>query len=838
MAPPKKRSRRDWSAFIDSEAEDVEEEEEEELEAEDGYVSPTDENAVDSQLYQPRQRPTEQYFEDLASRYAEEVERETTAEVIYPVEEYQQGPRMKQKRPPQASDPRLWLVKVLPGHEQMAVMQVITKHFNTAANPLSPGRICSAIASPFAKGFIYIEAYKSSDILTAVEGLRSIIVNAYNNKPLFWKQRKEALDVAIGSFVRVLRGAYKNDLGRVVDYDPGSGKAVLQLVPRFTYDPDKRKRRITSLSRPPPKLFDQDEASRSGLITEPKTDPYTGEEFISCGGQRFTAAGFLLKSVNVSGFTFITNVTPELVLMNPHFAQQLKEVVKTRHVTADVAIGDTVKVRRGELRGLKGRIVSEPKIGTVIVVPQHSEVRDPIEFSKNDLVKVFEVGDRVKVTGGEYVNETGFIVSVDERNPELVVIMSDLNRTEFTASSNNLKTEGSVSTSQVSLGKFSARSAVTINLSTVGFVINIENGMLICLLNTGIVQHYSITQVKEFKTHASALDGAQQIIKPGDHVIVNEGPYSNKSGRVLCIFKSFLFLDCPAVTDNSGIIVVAARVTKNTSVAQSSENAFPITTPSPVHSNLVGQKPRAKKPMARGQVKILKKEFKGYKGIIISATDTEVVVQLPAVRRLKNKTTTLPREYIQLIDDEVRGRAADVIHQFPRTPAIAPGFSSMAPATPYVGSGAGSVWDQPEQDNTTPVIDHPPVVVQSVLDVPQPVEEEEPLWCIEKALVTSKDKVYMISSINHETKQATVIAVDNTGKLVESDTETLPLSSLRSKEPAPKDVCLVVSASDQEKYLEGRVMLAKSVYGQDVILQKDDGSVVVMSKQGVVVVMR
>ncbi|KAL0206764.1 hypothetical protein P9112_012475 [Eukaryota sp. TZLM1-RC] len=851
--PPKKRARIDYSSFIDEEADVQEDSEEEELVAEEGYVSPTDTNAAEAQYYQPRTRLSEEYFEEMAARYEQQNREQPSSQVVYPEEEYA-TPRAFGKRPPRDTDPKLWLVRVRPGQEHMAAMQIIQRHFNIAADPTQPGPICSAISTPFSKGFIYIEAYQSSHILSAVRDLRSVLADSYNNKPVqvplsemmsVLRQRKEHVDIPIGAFVRVLRGVYKNDLARIHAWDAGSSKAVLELVPRFVYDKESRKHRLTSLNRPPPKLFDAVEASRNGLITDIKHDPYTGEDFQVCMGQRFNSAGFLLKTVNLTAFTFVPNVTPDLIFQNPHFGAALKEVSKTETSVADVEVNDLVRVVRGELKGITGTVLSLPREDIVVVLPRHADIKDPVEFTKGDLAKAFDMGNKVRILSGDLSNETGFVVALDDKDPTNVTVMTDVNRTEVKIATNHLKLEKAISFGQTTAGRYFVRDAVQINPTTVGMIVNIDAGKLVCLLSTGLVQTYAVADVHPFKSHASAMDSSQQPVKPGDHVSIQSGTYMNKSGRVLCIFRSWLFIDCPTVTENSGIIVIAARSVKNVTTAIGDDlpsgappPPSPLVSMSPIQPTRgIGQK-RSMQRTARGvkteqslkgkQIKVVKGQFRGYKGTVQMATEMEITVQLPALR----KSVRIPREYVKLEDEiahagpsSIRMRASPI--EAPKTPItqhvyVEPeSLPSMAPSpqfppTPMGGTPMGG----------TPLIGYSPAHQPYVPTTPTPVHvpPTQPSfdWVREGIFVQHEGKTCVVKSVDKVEGKSILIPIEESKDskevfLHEDQSFTASNSDLSRLSPE-KGHDVVIVESKEEPDLIGSAGILKTSYGEDVVI--------------------
>lgn len=59
--------------------------------------------------------------------------------------------------------------------------------------------------------------------------------------------------------------------------------------------------------------------------------------------------------------------------------------------------GDIIEVCDGELKNLRGTVLSVEVDDRVIVQPSHHDLKEPIPFNPTELRKYFEQGDRVKV---------------------------------------------------------------------------------------------------------------------------------------------------------------------------------------------------------------------------------------------------------------------------------------------------------------------------------------------------------------------------------------------------------------------------------------------------------
>lgn len=59
--------------------------------------------------------------------------------------------------------------------------------------------------------------------------------------------------------------------------------------------------------------------------------------------------------------------------------------------------GDVVEVCEGDLKNLRGKIISIEGNTRIVVQPNHSDLREPIPFTPVELRKFFSQGDHVKV---------------------------------------------------------------------------------------------------------------------------------------------------------------------------------------------------------------------------------------------------------------------------------------------------------------------------------------------------------------------------------------------------------------------------------------------------------
>lgn len=80
----------------------------------------------------------------------------------------------KQSLLPGANDPRLWMVKCRRGEERATACQLMKKLI-TSQSSSEPFRILSAVAPKGIKGYIYIKAFKLSDVEDIIKDIKNLI---------------------------------------------------------------------------------------------------------------------------------------------------------------------------------------------------------------------------------------------------------------------------------------------------------------------------------------------------------------------------------------------------------------------------------------------------------------------------------------------------------------------------------------------------------------------------------------------------------------------------------------------------------------------------------------
>lgn len=479
---------------------------------------------------------------------------------------------------PGVNDPNLWVVKCRIGEEKNTALLLMRK-FLTYQSSADALQIKSVIAPERVKGYIYIEAYKAPHVKAAIE-------NVGNLKMGIWKQQivpikemtdvlrvvKEQTGLKAKQWVRLKRGIYKDDIAQVDYVDLAQNQVDLKLLPRLDYtrprgalrtlqskNDAKRKKK----QRPAAKPFDP-EAIRAigGKVT-------SRNDFLIFEGNRYSRKGFLYKNFTLSAI-IAEGVKPTLSELEKF--EEAPEGVdlelsgtpitgvtngKEDAVMHTFRNGDNVEICEGELMNLQGKIVSIDG-NHIMVMPQHEDLKEALEFQANELKKCFIAGDHVKVIAGRYEGNTGLIVWLE---PNRVVLFSDLSMHEIEVLPRDLELCSDMATGVHSLGHFQWGDLVQLDPQTVGLIVRLERENFHVLSMHGKVveaRPQGLTK-RKINPNTVALDSQQNKIKKKDIVKVVDGPHSGRVGQIKHLYRSFAFIHSTQLIDNGGIIVCKTR---------------------------------------------------------------------------------------------------------------------------------------------------------------------------------------------------------------------------------------------------------------------------------------
>ncbi|CDW52049.1 Transcription elongation factor SPT5 [Trichuris trichiura] len=604
--------------FLDEVEVDSDEEEEALEEGMEDESAEAEEAAAMARMYERRRAREEiwknmseeqinQYFKDKYSRSTCYVEGED--EVYDDIT--QQGLL------PTTKDPNLWTVKCRLGEEKLCLMQLMRKAI-AYENHGEPLQITSAIVKEGLKGIIYIEAFKQSHVVQAIEGISALNSSKIQMVPI--SEMPDVLNVVKdlqalkpGVFVRLKRTMFRDDLAQVDWVDLAQKVVHLKLIPRIDYTRMRGSRRTADATanapkrkrRPPAKLFDPDAVKAIGGEVSRDGDMYVFE------GNRYSQRGFLYKGFPMNAivsalcplkalypYLLADGIKPNLNelekfqddvedLKNECTMRQREYVLLANTIVKDdghhLMAGDNVEVIEGELSNLRGKVLSVDG-NKIALLPYHPDLKrgwtlkEPLRFDADDLRKYFKPGDHVRITGGRYEGDTGLIVRVESN---LVVLMSDLNMQEVSPTRRHLLPPfvveyiffilhvlpkdvqlcRDVATGVDSSGSCSYEDLVQLDQQMVGVIIQIEKDYLNVLNMHGKVvrvKQQSLYGKKDTK-FAVALDSDGNNICAGDAVNVIDGPHAGMKGDIKHVYRSYIFVHSKTFPRNGGLFVCRSR---------------------------------------------------------------------------------------------------------------------------------------------------------------------------------------------------------------------------------------------------------------------------------------
>ena len=694
---PRKRRKGARNAFFDIEAEvdDEDEGEDEEDAAEDheGFIENDDQADFEQaglgddrrhrQLDRARDAETQEDLEAQAEKFKHR----------YAKKKFSRGTGDTAVIPqrlllPSVHDPSIWAVRCKEGKEReviMSIMKRIEERMGTKDELGITAAFERGGPNSVMKGLVYVEAYRQSDIMIALDGM----LNVYPRTKLLLVDIKEMPDLLRvqktptlepGAWVRLRRPAkHAGDLAQVLNVTENGLEARVRYIPRLDYgvrddnpsalSPDEKKRKRPVLGpRPPQKLFSEVEARKRNprqLTGNSATGfwNYNGEEF---------EMGFQVKDIKIQ-LLQTTDVNPGLEEVT-RFASggedgveniDLKSLAATlKDSSANVTYlpGDIVEVYAGEQRGVIGKATNVQGDIVTMQVSEGDLAGQTIEVPTKGLRKRFRTGDHVKVIGGsKYRDEVGMVVKISE---DRVTLLTDQTMQEITVFSKDLR-EASDIGGQGSLGQYSLLDLVQLDPTTVGCIVKVDRESLVVLDQNGDNRQVMPSQIANKlpkRKLAVAADRNGSEIRPDD--VVKEYGGMGRQGKIIHIHRTTVFCHTNTTNENAGVFV--SKVSNVTTISAKggrvNANAGPdLSVMNPAMKlNPAADKgampPPAKVTFGRdrllGQtVSIRKGGWKGLLGRVKETTDTHARVEL----HTKSKIINVPKADL-MVRDSVNGR--------------------------------------------------------------------------------------------------------------------------------------------------------------------------------------
>ena len=457
------------------------------------------------------------------------------------------------------------MVKCHIGAEKETAFKLMKKFI--WVNDEKPLLIKSVVSPENLKGYIYVEAYKQSHVKQAIEGNSKLSIGQHKQMMVpiqemtdVLKVVKNATLVKKGSWVRLKKGFYRDDIAQVVYVDNSQNTLYLKLIPRLDlkriaakYDPHnkgKTPEKSRAFKRPPQKLFDPDQMKelRAPVSSERGYQSFENERYQN---------GYLYKYFPKNAVLF-DGVTPTLKELEKFQTNPEDVDVSLTGIPRDVkfAPGDNVEVSEGELKQLLGKVLTVEG-DTVTILPRHEELQHPIEFPANELRKHFQIGDHVKVIGGQFEGESGLVIRVEDN---VAIVFSDVSRHEMKVRPKDLQLCTETSSGLDAQGLNQVGDLVQVDPQTVGVIVRIERDAYRVLTHYDKVQAAKQQAVQKKNTkRAVTLDKFNNSLSAGDLVKIGDGPRKGSQGEVKHIYRHFVFVQIHQYFENAGYAVVRAK---------------------------------------------------------------------------------------------------------------------------------------------------------------------------------------------------------------------------------------------------------------------------------------
>ncbi|EFQ31970.1 hypothetical protein CGRA01v4_13151 [Colletotrichum graminicola] len=593
---------------------------------------------------------------------------------------------------PSVDDPTIWAVRCKEGKEREVVFSIM-KRIEERMGTKDELAIISAFErggpTSVMKGYIYVEANRSTDIMVALDGMfnvyprsKMILVDIKDMPDLLRVTKTPTLEP--GAWVRLRKPAkHAGDLAQVIDVTENGLEARVRFIPRLDYGmrddalasaltaDGKRKRPIGMAGpRPPQRLFNETEARKRHprhIQGNPTTKVwnYMGDEFEN---------GFQVKDIKIQQLV-VTDVNPTLEEVT-RFAsgaedgtenldlKALASSLKDSNINVAYLPGDIIEVYEGEQKGVVGKATNVQGDIVTMQVTEGVLAGQVIEVPTKGLRKRFRIGDHVKVTSGSrFRDEVGMVVKISE---DRVTFLTDQTNTEVTVFSKDLR-EASDIGGQGSLGQYELFDLVQLDPTTVGCIVKVDRESVVVLDQNGDARQVMPSQIANKlpkRKIAVAADRTGSEIRLDD--VVREYGGQQRQGKIIHIHRAYVFLHNNDSNENAGVFVtkagnvntIAAKGGRVLSAGPNLDQMNPAMkrNPNGSESKMAPPKSFGGRDRAIDKTVIIRKGgYKGLLGIVKDATDTHARVEL----HTKSKTITVPKDHLSF-KDKITGAKIEI----------------------------------------------------------------------------------------------------------------------------------------------------------------------------------
>ncbi|KAI8141293.1 hypothetical protein BJV82DRAFT_619991 [Fennellomyces sp. T-0311] len=473
---------------------------------------------------------------------------------------------------PSVNDPNLWMVKCKPGKERDIVFGMMKRYFDRQYSDV-PLDTFSAFARESLKGYVYIEARRLAHVQQAIANIPHVYQTTLMLVPIqdmidSINIQKKVAEIPVGGWVRVTRGTYSGDLGKVLEVADSQDTALIKLIPRLALEPQEedydRKRKKGASARPPQRLFNPERLGKRHISSLQKKGPYW-----VLGTDSFRD-GYLEKNIKVTSLQ-IEDVSPSLEEITRFIGESgasgedgdraldlsaaSLQAVNDAQASSLLQPGDTVEVIEGDMIHSVGTIESVND-ASVSVSLDMGGLTKAVTLPAKQVRKKFSEGDHVKVIHGLRKDESGMVVKVDGN---VITMVSDSSLEEVKVFAKDLRVATEVTLGKTTMGNYELHDLVQLDFHTVGVIIKVDKNSLKVMTQDGDIRTMAPHQItnKRDSKRAIATDASGNSISSGDTVMEVRG--ERRTCTVLHIFRHLVFLHSRENMTNYGVWVENTR---------------------------------------------------------------------------------------------------------------------------------------------------------------------------------------------------------------------------------------------------------------------------------------
>jgi len=373
------------------------------------------------------------------------------------------------------------------------------------------------------------------------------------------------------------------------------------------------------------------------------------------------------------------------------------------------------------MMNMTGTVVDVTTDGKILSVQMDSnDVKKPLPFESDNLVKRFDLGDHVHVREGMHGGQMGMVIKIEAHR---CLVLSDLDKSEFWAIAKDLSKADHNSFGNDQFGQYDLEDLVELHHQQFGVIVFADREFCTVLLAAGDPEKPELKRTTQQQIKCKCEDARRNAVtdmygnrvSAGDIVDFKMGMRNQTSGTVKFVVETYVFVKIPYKTDNLGYVAVSSKLcTVRGGYRPQAERGQPFSglqspaqRPSPAFDDSnEGFRPDRGRFFLKGRgrsrrgrtesvmVKVIKGGHRGYRGRIKDETRTHVRVELDAGSRiitiLKDNVECLDVNqgtYTAPEDDSWGWGGMTEERNAPSGPPKTPFGESNPPMTPYMTGG-------------------------------------------------------------------------------------------------------------------------------------------------------